>query len=150
MNQAEASRAIFDRWIAAWPGLSGSTPYALDNTVIPEARPSALVNIVSFDSEQHTLGRRAKVRREGLIDVRLYGEVGVGRKQLDLLAGYARQVFERKRLAIAGELPTDQTLRTVVVRVGSVAELRRGTREAGALWGLSVTFPFEFYEVVSS
>lgn len=145
MNQAEATRAIFDHWVGMWPSLSGGIPYSLDNTAVPIARPCAVVNIISLDSEQYTLGPRAKVLREGMIDVRIYDKVGVGRGGADELATHARTIFERRRIGTGGD-PAVGSTRRVVTHAGSVNELRRD-REAGGLWVLSVTFPYEFYDV---
>lgn len=148
MNQAQASQAIFDRWIAAWPGLSSNVPYALDNTVIPEARPCAVVNIVSLESTQHTLGPRAKIRREGMIDVRIYGEVGEGRRGSDELVGFVRDVFERRRIGTGGA-PAVGATRRVVTHAASQNELRRD-QDSGGLWIVSVTIDFEYYDVRGS
>lgn len=147
MNQAEASAAIFKRWMDAWPTPSGATPYSLDNVGAGTVLPRAAVNLVSLDSNQYTLGPRAKMLREGMIDVRLYGELGEGRRRLDELAVVVRQVFERRSIGSNG-LPTPGATRRVITHAATVNELRRD-RDSGGLWMLSITVPFEFYEVVA-
>lgn len=147
MNQLEATQAIFERWRTTWPGLTSNVPSSLDNVVSPQdALPRAVVNIISLDSEQQTLGPRAKMLREGLIEVRLYGRKGVGRGELDQLATHARVVFERRKLGRVGSATTLGTTNRVKTFAATVNELRRD-RDSGELWILSVTIPFEFVEV---
>lgn len=145
MNQAEASAAILNRWQATWSGLTGGVASSYDNIVVPQTLPRAAVNIISLDSDQATMGRRVKMLREGMIEVRLYGPPNVGRRQLDELAGHVRTVFERRKIGRSGA-PTTQITRRVKTHAATVNELRRD-RDSSEMWILSVTIPFEFWEI---
>lgn len=146
MNLAESTAAIFERWRTTWPGLSSNVPYSFDNVTAPQTLPRAAVNIISLDSDQQTLGPRAKVLREGMIEVRLYGRRGVGRLELDTLAVHVKTVFERRKLGRVGGSTIVGRTNRVITHTASVNELRRD-RDSGELWILSVTIPFDYVDV---
>jgi hypothetical protein len=142
MDQVQASQAINRRWIEKWPTLSGSIPYALDNITKPDGISFAQLSIVSGPSQQWTMGPEGtrKWQRTGFIEVRLSGPINVGRRPLDELAKVVRNIFEGFRFGKkAGE-------HGVVTHDSSVSELRRD-KQSPQLWILTVTTPFEFYEV---
>jgi len=144
MTQDEASDQIFKRWRAMWPSLSGDVPYSLDNIITPDAYPHARVAIVSLDSNPYTIARsgNAKVEREGLIQVMLHGQVGIGRRELDLLANHVRAIFERKRF---GGSPGSAFAEGIVTTQTSTSELRRD-RESPHVWILTASTDFRFYD----
>jgi hypothetical protein len=151
MNQREATDAIILRFRDRWPTDSGGVPYTVDNVVADvgaqDALPRAVLNIISFDSTRHTIGPRHKIKREGMIDVRLYDQVGVGRGGNDTLVEVVRGIFEERRIGTDGGItPPPGRTRRVICREASANELRRD-REAGGLWLVSVTIDFEFYQV---
>lgn len=140
MTNAQASAAIFRRWIRMWPGLSGGVPFSTDNNVHPEATPHARVAIVSLDSEQYTLSREnRKWQRLAFIEVRLAGQVSRGRAQLDALVEPVLTIFEGVRFA---EGPDEEG---IVTHAASPAELRREP-DSDQLWFLTLTIPCEWYQ----
>jgi hypothetical protein len=142
VTQEEASAAVFARWLALWPSLSGAVPYSVDTLVVPESIPHARVAIRSLPSDQHTLGAAGNRKwiRTGLVDVRLVGPINAGRGSLDRLAGHVRTIFEGKRIG-----PTARD-RGITTHATSISELRRD-RDAPQLWILGCTTPFEYYEI---
>ncbi len=142
MNQLAASEAIFSRWITLWPGLSSGVPYSFDNIAVPEDETHAHVGIVSLPSEQWTLSREhRKWHRPGLIEVRLTGPLNEGRKNLDILAGVVRAIYQGKRFGDV--LGVDEG---VITHATSVNELKRD-RDATQLWILSCVTPCEWWEI---
>lgn len=129
-----------------WPTLAPSVPYSFDNINAAQSVPRAAVNIISLDSDQQTMGPRAKIFREGLVEVRLYGEKNVGRRQLDELCDHVKTVFERRKLGRVGGASVFGRTNRVITHTASVNELRRD-RDSGELWIVSVTIPFEYVEV---
>jgi len=143
MNSAQANAAIIKRWLDAWPGASSNVPFSVDNIVKPEASTYAIMEILSLDTQQVTLGRKAKVRHDGIIQIRLVGPVNAGRGALDLLAQAVRVVLQRRRI---GANPPHEM--GIVTQIAEDAELRRD-REAPGSWVLAVSVPFHYHEVVS-
>lgn len=142
MDSIQAAQAINARWIERWPGLSGDVPYALDNISRPEAETFAQLSITNTMSDQWTLGPTGKRKwlRSGMLEVRLTGKVGVGRKGLDLLGNDVRAIFEGVRFGVrVGEMG-------IVTHASTVNELRRD-RDATRVWIIQVVTPFEYYEV---
>lgn len=142
MTPVQASQAIFARWVALWPGLSGSVPYSVDNLIVPEAATFASVALISLDSEQTTLGPpgRRKWEHTGIIEVRLHGPIAVGRSQLDLLGQHVATIYRGRRFGYAAGEQGITTHATVV------AELRRD-RDSGNRWILTASTPFEYTEI---
>lgn len=104
MNQAEAVTAIYQRWMAQWPGLSSSVPYVFDNDVVDDAATYARVKVTHLDDDQQTLGNVGSRRftRSALIEVELRAPGNAGRKRVDLLCGHARTIFEAVRFGATG------------------------------------------------
>ncbi len=143
MDQLKADQAIFGRWAAMWPGLSGSVPYVFDNVTKPESSLFARVSIVSGQSVQWTMGPSTgsrKWQRRGMIDVRLTGPINVGRGQLDELAQKVREIYEGARFG-------RQTGEQGVVAFATTVGERRKDKDSSLLWVVSASTPFEFYEV---
>lgn len=143
MNQAQVSNALFGRFRDLWPSLSSGVAYHFDNVSFRPAgvtAPFARVGIISLDSEQHTIGPRAKLRREGIVEVRLYGATGNGRLELDQLAEHVRTIYERRRVSGGpGELG-------IICESSTCAELRRD-RDSSEFWILAVTTPFYYHQI---
>lgn len=139
MTQADATKALYQAWMASWPTLSGSIPFVFDNDVIDESGTYARVFVTSALSEQYSLGAPGNRRfcRLGTVVVRLKGPGNVGRKQLDLLVGFVRTIFEGVSLAATG---TELGVKTYAT---SVSE---GPPD-GQYWQLMLSTPFEFYEI---
>lgn len=155
MNQSEMSAAIMKRWDDAWPGAStavlGSAVTSFkENWVADEPSPTtpyAVIEILDGDTEPYTLGPRAKSERTGTVVVRLVGEVGVGRKQLDLLVRAARAVFERRRLMPASPRAGEDG---VIFRGrGAVTPVKQG-RDALQQRIINVSFDFDWYETTTA
>lgn len=144
MDIISAHRVIQQRWLDRWPTLAPGIAFVFDNDVRPEEAYFARMAIVSGTSEQYTLGSRpgnVKVQHLGYIEVRIVGPMDRGRGEIDALVKKAFTIYQLKRLGVrAGE-------HGVVCHVSSLAELRRDA-ERGKSWVVTVTTPFEFYEVV--
>lgn len=104
MNQYEANKALGQRWMTLWPGLSSSTPYVFDNDVADETATYARVTFGGDGSRQHTLGPAGnrRFRRRGTVTVELHSPANAGRKAIDLLAGHVRTIFEGVRVGDSG------------------------------------------------
>ncbi len=142
MDQTQSSQAINRRWLEMWPALAPAVPYALDNIVKPDGNTYAQLSIVSGASEQWTMGPtgKRKWQRTGFVQVRLTGPINVGRGPLDDLAKHVRTIYEGVRFGKkVGE-------HGIVTHESSISELRRD-KDSNQLWILTVTTPFEFYEV---
>lgn len=100
----EARRAIYDAFIAGWPGaFSPTVPYALGNEKLdpPDPPEYVLCEVHHSPNDQHTLapiGSRVFDRR-GLVVVRIFSAVDRGLRRLDDLATAACDIFEGKRLS---------------------------------------------------
>jgi hypothetical protein len=109
VTEADAIEAIEAAWVAQWPTLQPTVPFALDNesftTVSTWARVSVL-HTTSIQASHGGLGSR-RWERAGNIWVQLFGEVDVGRKALSLLVADVRSIYEGVQLAspIAGDEP---------------------------------------------
>lgn len=141
MDLAEATRAIFKRWLDVWPTKSGGVPYVLDATTKSEAPVFARVAVISLSSVQATLGPEGNRRWDhtGLISVRLSCPIGQGRGQLDELAKVVTKIYSGKRL---GRRARE---RGVVTHATSVNE-ERNSKEAAHRWILICATDFEFTE----
>ncbi len=147
MTPVQAASQVFAAWHTQWPllvGVDGGgkplVPYSIDNTTKSDSVRSARVLFSEHLSEQMTLGKIARFENTGIIEVRLTGPLNEGRAPLDVLAGYVRQIFERKRL---GARVRDGG---VITRAVSVAPLRRD-QDSTRQWLLTCTTPFTYYEM---
>lgn len=148
MDLPTAYAQINKRFIRNWTtestaALGFAVPYTVDNIVVPESRPHARLAIISLGSEQITIGRRAKVERRGIVEVRLIDDVGRGRGRCDLLFRVVQKIFERKRF---GE-SADVEHRLGIVTQAASAQERRGERDSPSLFILVVSVPFEFRDI---
>ena len=151
MTEPEMAAAIFKRFndvfpAAALAALGVAVPYAFENQPRPESTPFAYVEILDGDSEEWTIGPRAKVRREGTIVVRLTGAPDVGRKQLDLLAQVVRDVYERRHLYQPAPGPGEDG---VALHAATVTVVR-GDRDRDQLRVVNVGISFDWYETRGS
>lgn len=140
MNQYEANKAIYQRWMAVWPGASGNIPYVFDNDVRDEDDIYARVSILDGDSNPKTMGAAGnrRIERAGVVEVELRGPGNVGRKQLDELTAAVRTVFEYQRIGVSG---SDQQ---GVVLLSSSADV---DPTPGDYWILVITTPFTYDEL---
>lgn len=141
MKQDEAVKAILQRWMTLWPGLSSSVPYVFDNDVLDDRASYARVSITSLEEHQQTYGAEGnrKFLGSGLIDVKLYGPGNAGRKGLDLLAEYVRQIYQAVRFGLAGGEEG------VITYATSAQEVR--PESDAASWVLLLSTPFEYVDV---
>jgi hypothetical protein len=139
MNQHDANKAVYQRWMAAWPAASGSLPYVFDNDVADENARYARVSIEDGTSVAHTMGGAGNrlVRRTGEVVVDVRGPGNAGRKELDQLASAVRTVLEYQRLGVSGD-------EGGVTMFASSAIVEPTD---GHYWILVVTTPFEYYEL---
>lgn len=140
MNQFEARKAIAQAWIAQWPTLSGSVPFAIDKDPKFEVVPYARVEInFDDDNEQHTMGNpgNRKFLRRGLIVVSFWTAPGSGMGQIDQFTEYARTMFEEVRLAATG---TEEGVRTFAANPGRAVD-------DGEYAMASVGIDFEYFQV---
>lgn len=139
MNQYEARKAIAQRWIAMWPGLSGGVPYGIDVDSIVEDATYARLSIDFEDSEQRTLGSigNRKFTRPGSLIVELYAPPDSGAKTLDQLAQHVVTMFEGARFGAVG------TEDGIVCFASTRGRLASTVQHAT----LSIGVDFEFYEV---
>lgn len=147
MTESQMAAAIFkrfnDAWFAAATAALGSVPvYSMENQPAPEVTPRAHVEILDGDSEQYTIGTRAKIRREGLVVVRLTTDPDIGRKQSDLMVQAVREVYERRRLYQPSPPPGEEG---IVLRVGTATPVKND-RDRDQLRVVNVSIPFEWYE----
>lgn len=143
MRHQDATKAIFARWIAMWPGLQPAVTYTFDNVVKAEPDDAlfARVGITEFDSQLYTLGPHGSNQRRAYIDVRLSGPANAGRLGVDDLIDSVRSIYERVRFAMD---PTK--LEYGIVTHASVAKPLRRDRDAAQLWIMQVLTPCEWYE----
>lgn len=142
MTEADAVKAIYQRWMTQWPTPSGNIPYVFDDDVVDEVSGGfARVSITLTGDEQHTLGQTGarKYLRTGQVDVKLYGPANQGRGPLDALSAVVRGIYEGARFGATG------TEDGVVCYASSAKELR--PESSAQFWCVQVTTPFEFFEV---
>lgn len=139
MTPEDAHRAIYQRWMTLWPGLSGAVPFVFDNDVADESMPYARVSVQRLASEQHTMGGapNRKFDRSGLIWVKLSAPANQGSKAVDRLLQHVRTVFEAVRFGNTGGLE-DGVVTFATSDETPVAD--------GRLWILVATTPFEYTE----
>lgn len=141
MKQDAAVKAIYQRWMTLWPGLSGSTSYVFDNDAIDQPPSYARVSISMLDEQQHTLGNSGarKFLETGLIDVKLYSPANAGRGPSDAMVDLVRQVFQSVRFGATG---TEEGVVTFATTD------RKLPREAGTqYWIVVASTAFEFFDV---
>lgn len=148
MTPAQASTAVFKRFRARWTVLEPdlATKVAYDNLTFSENDANETyvrVAIISLDSEPWTIGGKgqAKVKRNGLIQVRINTSTNAGRKRGDDLSQQVVKIFQAVRFGVLQG--RDEGITT---QISSVEELRRDS-EAPHLWILNVTTPFEYYDL---
>lgn len=142
MTEYDAIKAIHQRWMQQWPGLSTNQPYVFDSDVFDEpVNAYARLSVTLTGDEQHTLGAapNRKFLRTGQIDVKLFGSANLGRGPLDQTAALVRTIFEGARFGATG------TEDGVVCYASSSKELKSQTD--AQWWLLLVSTPFEFFEV---
>lgn len=139
MTQYEAVKALYQRWMSAWPAASTNVPFVFDNDVIAETATYARVKVEDLASDQHTLGPvgSRKWLRTGLVRVVVKSPANVGRKAADNLAAAVRSTLEGVRLAASG------TEEGVFTFAATSEELSPDAQ----YWVLSMTVPFQYYEV---
>lgn len=148
MTEVEMAAAIMKRWDDAWSAAStaaigSSVPSDKENVIVPEGTlPRASVEILDGDSEQYTIGGRAKMQRTGVVVVRLVTKPGIGRKQSDQLIGAVRSVFERRRL-YQPSAPRGEDGIVLHAATPTVVKNDRDGRQARVV---NVSIPFEWYE----
>lgn len=104
MNQFEARKAICQRWMAMWPGLSTNVPFTIDTDPVTPPAAYAKLSIDFGDAEQQTMGAEGTRRftKPGSIIVELFGPPGQGAKYLDQLVQHVVTMFESKRFGAVG------------------------------------------------
>jgi hypothetical protein len=137
VNQHEANRAIYLRWIAVWPTLT-ATSYVFDNNLAEESVPYARVSIQDLASSQHTMGAGArKWERTGIVWVKLSAPAGQGRGAVDQLVDHVRTVLEGARFG-GPAAPEDGVVCAATSCDPAVND--------GRLWILATTTPFYYYQ----
>ena len=148
MTEADAHKAMFKRFITQWHTKVGGTqdaptvPYALEDRAFtqPASPPFAQVEITNLDGDQATMAKKGNRRflRMAFFDVKLYGVRGIGRGELDTLAGYVKELYEAERVGDPGE--------AAITTYAASPKVLRNNREYPELRCVLVRVPFEFYE----
>jgi hypothetical protein len=156
MTSLEAHAAVFLRFMQYWYTYVGGTqqaptvPFSTENNRKPQgASRFATIEIRPLDSEQATMGpppervgRSTSTRkwlRPAWIDVKLFGPLDEGSKQLYLLADYVTKIFQGKRFAGGGG--DTHGITTYATSTTPVKDA-----EFPALYCLLVRTPFDYYE----
>ncbi|MDQ1446817.1 MAG: hypothetical protein QOI20_3281 [Acidimicrobiaceae bacterium] len=97
MTEAEAIEAISERWRSGWEQAHPEIPYALHNEAFRPQDASAAATVtfgplVARQLTQGPIGARLFEYR-GVINVKLYGPLDAGARQLAMLAGDVRAIF---------------------------------------------------------
>jgi hypothetical protein len=147
MDHADACRAINRRWLTEWPTMSGGVSFVTDNNSIPVGSITtylARFSIITLDSEQRTIGPRAKAGKSarrswqhfGIIDVRLEGPIDVGTDQLNIYGQMVRTLFQGVRF---GNGPRDHGITTEATAIGQ--PIKQPNK-----WVLVCSTPFDYVE----
>ncbi len=143
MTPLEAEKAINARWMALWPGLSGDIPYTLDNLIRSDEPPTfARLQIISLGEEQTTLNRPGfrKFEHSGIIEVKIYGPINIGRSAMTTLGMAVRTIFRATRF---GNSSGEQGVTTHATEVSEI----RNDREVKHRWVMVASTPFEYTEI---
>jgi hypothetical protein len=137
MNLYDAEKAIKQRWMTLWPGLSSNVPYVFDNDVQDSIVTTyARVSVTSNGSLKLTVGNQSKKKRNLIIAVKLNGPVNAGSKGVSQLVPFVQTVFEEKRFGGVG------------ISDGVVCEIMKpyGGSSDGRFWTMLLTFDAHFIE----
>lgn len=104
MNQYQARKAIQQRWMTLWPGLSGNVPYVFDEDPFAETATYVRMSVGFDDPEQQTLGEPGSRRfeRPGSIIVEIFAPTASGSMVLDQLTEHVLTIFEATTFGAAG------------------------------------------------
>lgn len=141
MTEVQMREAVSALFAASWPTASGGVPLALENEALPSADTFAQLTILPTTSQQMTHGRSGKrrVRRNGWIQVKLWGPVDRGAEGLADLGDAAQAILEM--VAIPSPVAGDDPVTTQAAMAGSAQGAVDGR------WYMAVTrIPFWYVE----
>lgn len=109
---------VSSTFVAAWATAAPGVPLALENEALPSANTFALLTITPTNSQQMTHGRvgQRKVRRNGWIQVKLWGPANVGAHGLTALSDAALGILEM--VAFPPPIPGDDPVTTMAASGG--------------------------------
>lgn len=141
MKQSDCRKAILQRWMTLWPGLSGNVPYVFDRDAFDAVTTYARVELDFVDEVQQTYGQpgNRKFLGSGSLSVLLHVVGDSGTANADALAELVRQMFQTVRFGVAGGEEGVTTFATVahVVPNKSDAQITVMLAETG----------FEYFDV---
>lgn len=109
MTEPQMRELVSAAFAAAWTAAQPSVPVALENEALPTSDTFVLLTITPTTSPQMTHGRvgNRKIRRNGWIQVKLWGPANTGSAGLTALADVAQGILELTQFPspIAGDDP---------------------------------------------
>lgn len=103
MTEAQAVEAISARFLAAWPGASGSTPFALVNEARLAVDTFAQLQFLPGIRQPISQGASRMYESHTWVVVQLWTPVNAGAAPMATLIDAARAVFERQTLTVGSE-----------------------------------------------
>lgn len=109
---------VSSTFVAAWTAAQPDIPLVLDNEAMPTAETFVSLTITPTTSQQITHGRagRRKVRRNGWIQVKLWGPVDQGAAGLTVLSDVAQGILEM--VSLPSPVPGDDPVTTLAANAG--------------------------------
>lgn len=94
----DARKAVYDRFIAQWPGLTSDTAFTFENEKFtpPEGAAWARLSVQNQESVQETLGPpgQRRFRRSAVVFVQVFVPGDTGTAESDALVTSCRGIFE--------------------------------------------------------
>lgn len=102
MTDAQAVKAMLDKWATGWTGLHADIPYTLDNENFTGVPTWARVTIVNTVRTQTTVGPKGTRRFEqrGRIAVQLFGDIDKGSLELVALGDDVRSLLQGEAIVV--------------------------------------------------
>lgn len=109
---------IASTFVAAWQAAQPTIPLVLDNEALPTSDTFVSLTITPTTSQQMTHGRtgRRKVRRNGWLQVKLWGPVNQGAAGLTVISDVAQGILEM--VSLPSPVPGDDPVTTLAANAG--------------------------------
>lgn len=141
MTEPVMRELVASTFLAAWTTAQPDIPVVLDNEAMPTADTFVSLTITPTTSRQATHGRigNRKVRRDGWLQVKLFGPTNEGAAGLTALADVAQGILEM--VSLPSPVPGDDPVTTLASNAGA------GGADTDGRWFMQVLrIPYWFIE----
>lgn len=142
MTETQMRELVSSTFVTAWTAAQPTVPLVLDNEALPTSDTFISLTITPTTGEQMTHGRtgRRKVRRNGWLQVKLWGPANQGAAGLTALSDVAQDILEM--VSLPSPVPGDDPVTTLAANAGT-----SGADSDGRFYQQVVRVQFWYVEV---